>query len=67
LGGWPPKVRQDLVQRIIEMATQQKPTSATHWSTRILAGCAWDESLAAQSSLARPRVETTPVPDLQGE
>src|SRR6516225_4038935 len=33
-GGRPPKARQDLVRRIIEMTTQQKPSNATHWSTR---------------------------------
>src|SRR5580692_7161082 len=31
-GGRPPKARQDLVRRIIEMTTQQKPANATHWS-----------------------------------
>jgi transposase len=36
-GGRPPKERQDLVRRIIEMTTQQKPANATHWSTRTLA------------------------------
>jgi transposase len=36
-GGRPPKARDDLVRRIIEMTTQQKPTNATHWSTRTLA------------------------------
>jgi transposase len=36
-GGRPPKQRQDLVRRIIEMTTQQKPANATHWSTRTLA------------------------------
>src|SRR6516165_6106815 len=37
-GGRPPKARDDLVRRIIEMTTQQKPTNAPHWSTRTLAG-----------------------------
>jgi len=37
-GGRPPKARDDLVRRIIEMTTQQKPANATHWSTRTLAG-----------------------------
>jgi len=36
-GGRPPKERQDLVRRIIEMTTQQTPANATHWSTRTLA------------------------------
>src|SRR5271169_2503115 len=36
-GGRPPKQRQDLIRRIIEMTTQQKPANATHWSTRTLA------------------------------
>jgi transposase len=36
-GGRPPKERQGLVRRIIEMTTQQKPANATHWSTRTLA------------------------------
>jgi transposase len=36
-GGRPPKARDDLVRRIIEMTTQQKPANATHWSTRTLA------------------------------
>jgi transposase len=36
-GGRPPKARDDLVGRIIEMTTQQKPANATHWSTRTLA------------------------------
>jgi transposase len=36
-GGRPPKSRDDLVRRIIEMTTQQKPDNATHWSTRTLA------------------------------
>ena len=36
-GGRPLKARDDLVRRIIEMTTQQKPTNATHWSTRTLA------------------------------
>src|SRR5262245_43693038 len=36
-GGRPPKGRQDLVRRIIEMTTQRKPANATHWSTRTLA------------------------------
>src|SRR5215468_9851529 len=36
-GGRPPKDCQDLVRRIIEMTTQQKPADATHWSTRTLA------------------------------
>jgi transposase len=36
-GGRPPVQRQDLVRRIIEMTTQQKPADATHWSTRTLA------------------------------
>jgi transposase len=36
-GGRPPKTRDQLVRKIIEMTTQQKPTNATHWSTRTLA------------------------------
>jgi transposase len=36
-GGRPPKARDDLVRRIIEMTTQQKPANATHGSTRSLA------------------------------
>jgi transposase len=36
-GGRPSKGRLDLVRRIVEMTTQQKPASATHWSTRTLA------------------------------
>src|SRR5262245_21119646 len=36
-GGRPPKERQDLVRRIIEMATQQEPANAAHRSTRTLA------------------------------
>jgi len=36
-GGRPPKARDDLVQKIIQMTTRQKPTDATHWSTRTLA------------------------------
>jgi transposase len=45
-GGRPPKERQDLVLRIIEMTTQQKPAHATHWSTRTLA-----EALGTNRSL----------------
>jgi transposase len=45
-GGRPPKVRDDLVRQIIEMTTQQKPTNATHWSTRTLA-----EALGTNRSL----------------
>jgi transposase len=36
-GGRPPKARDQLVRKIIEMTTQQKPANATHWSTRTLA------------------------------
>jgi transposase len=36
-GGRPPKTRDDLVGKIIEMTTRQKPAKATHWSTRTLA------------------------------
>ena len=36
-GGRPAPVRGDLVGKIIEMTTQQKPKNATHWSTRTLA------------------------------
>ena len=36
-GGRPPKARDDLVGKIIEMTTRQKPTDATHWSTHTLA------------------------------
>lgn len=36
-GGRPPAARDDLVRKIIEMTTQQKPADATHWSTRTLA------------------------------
>jgi transposase len=45
-GGRPPKERRDLVRRIIEMTTQQKPANATHWSTRTLA-----EALGTNRSL----------------
>ena len=45
-GGRPPKPRQDLIRRIIEMTTQEKPTNATHWSTRSLA-----EALGTNRSL----------------
>ena len=45
-GGRPPKARDDLVRRIIEMTTQQKPANATHWSTRTLA-----EALGTNRSL----------------
>jgi transposase len=45
-GGRPPKSRDDLVRRIIEMTTQQKPANATHWSTRTLA-----EALGTNRSL----------------
>jgi transposase len=45
-GGRPPKARDDLVRRIIEMTTQQKPPNATHWSTRTLA-----EALGTNRSL----------------
>ena len=45
-GGRPPKARDDLVRQIIEMTTQQKPTNATHWSTRTLA-----EALGTNRSL----------------
>ena len=36
-GGRPPKARNDLTRKIVEMTTQQKPADATHWSTRTLA------------------------------
>jgi transposase len=36
-GGRPPKTRDQLVRKIIEMTTQQKPANATHWCTRTLA------------------------------
>ena len=36
-GGRRPKSRDELVRRIVEMTTQQKPANATHWSTRTLA------------------------------
>jgi transposase len=45
-GGRPPKARDELVQRIIKMTTQQKPPNATHWSTRTLA-----EALGTNRSL----------------
>jgi transposase len=45
-GGRPPKDRQGLVRRIVEMTTQQKPAGATHWSTRSLA-----EALGTNRSL----------------
>jgi transposase len=45
-GGRPPKDRDDLVRRIIEMTTQRKPANATHWSTRTLA-----EALGTNRSL----------------
>src|SRR5262245_51983822 len=44
--GRPPKAGDDLVRRIIEMTTQQKPTHTTHWSTRTLA-----EALGTNRSL----------------
>jgi transposase len=36
-GGRPPKTRDELARKIVEMTTQQKPANATHWSTRTLA------------------------------
>ncbi len=36
-GGRPPKARDDLAGKIIEMTTRHKPAHATHWSTRTLA------------------------------
>jgi transposase len=36
-GGRPPKARDRLVRKIIEMTTRRKPANATHWSTRTLA------------------------------
>jgi len=36
-GGRPPKSRQALEGRIVEMTTQETPRNATHWSTRTLA------------------------------
>jgi transposase len=45
-GGRPPKARDDLVRRIIEMTTQRRPANATHWSTRGLA-----EALGTNRSL----------------
>jgi transposase len=45
-GGRPPKAREDLVRRIIEMTTRQRPANATHWSTRTLA-----EALGTNRSL----------------
>jgi transposase len=45
-GGRPPKAREDLIRRIIEMTTQEKPANATHWSTRTLA-----EALGTNRSL----------------
>jgi transposase len=36
-GGRPPKARDELAKKIVEMTTRQKPADATHWSTRSLA------------------------------
>jgi transposase len=36
-GGRPPKARDELAGKIVEMTTRQKPANATHWSTRTLA------------------------------
>jgi transposase len=36
-GGRPPRARDELAQKIVEMTTRQKPANATHWSTRTLA------------------------------
>ena len=36
-GGRPPRTRDELAQKIVEMTTRQKPANATHWSTRTLA------------------------------
>jgi len=36
-GGRPPKSRDGLAEKIVEMTTRRKPANATHWSTRTLA------------------------------
>ncbi len=36
-GGRKPRARQRVARKIIEMTTQQRPSNATHWSTRTLA------------------------------
>src|SRR5207237_1199155 len=33
----PPRARDELAKKIVEMTTQRKPANATHWSTRTLA------------------------------
>ena len=36
-GGRPPRTRDEVAKKIVEMTTRQKPANATHWSTRTLA------------------------------
>jgi transposase len=38
--GRTPKINARLVQRVVEMTTRQKPSNATHWSTRTMAKAA---------------------------
>jgi transposase len=35
--GRTPKINRRLIMRVVEMTTRQKPTNATHWSTRTMA------------------------------
>jgi len=38
--GRTPKIHARLIQQVVEMTTRQKPTHATHWSTRTMAKAA---------------------------
>src|ERR1051325_1993449 len=58
-GGRPPKERQDLVRRIIEMTTQEQPANATHWSTRTLAEALGPNRSLVNRACAAPGLKPT--------
>jgi FixJ family two-component response regulator len=64
--GRTPKINRRLIKRVVEMTTRQKPSTATHWSTRTMAAAVGIISQCA-SYLACPRSETSFDQDFQDQ
>ena len=61
------KIGTRLTQRVVTLTTRQKPTNATHWSTRTMAAAVGISEASVAAYLAGPRSEATSRGNLQDQ
>jgi transposase len=65
--GRTPTITSDIVQEVVRKTTQEKPSNATHWSTRTMAEATGLSEKSIRRIWHKHGLKPQPVPDVQSQ